>query len=411
MSLRRRLAQAVPPIARRDAKIADLRAQLREVTDRDRHVQDELERRVRTVSNQSRHIRTQEEREKELRTQLEQVRREAGLHPAVIDEYLARPSFRRNLITLRRTGGHLRALDPDAHHPLRQLPKKLRTYRLAASHGIATPTVYGSWTRPEEIDFDSLPDAVVIKSDGGAASRGVLPLRRIADGRFRTVDGRHTFTPQEVVEHFASLEQEGKVVRPYFAEELLTQPGRDELPDDVKVYAFYGEVQQVLLRRVTEHGVRGVSSRRYLAADGSDLGAVVDGFEVDETIPVPASLPRIVEVASHLSLAAGLPFVRVDVYDTEAGIVLGEITRTPGGLQRIRADHDETMGRAWEQAAYRLDLDLLAGRPAGVLHGGFPAESLYPERHVSRSARPGAWAPTVVECGTWCPAPAGEPEA
>ncbi len=122
----------------------------------------------------------------------------------------------------------------------------------------------------------------------------------------------------------------------------------------------------------------------------------------DTSIPVPARLPEMVRIAAHLSRAVGLPFCRVDLFDTDDGVVLGEVTRTPGGNERYLPEHDAAMGLAWERAAFRLDLDLLAGRPPGVLHGPVPVDNPYPPSHVSRSADPGPWEPVVRPCEEWC---------
>jgi hypothetical protein len=331
----------------------------------------------------------------------DRLRAEVERRIEVVD-YLSRPSFRRSLLTLRRTSVDLRAIDTELRHPLRQVPFKLRNYRFAASHGVPVPTVLRTWSRPEQITVEGLPEGFVIKSDGGAGSHGVLPLRRAGENRLETVDGERVLTADEVREHFVSRTADRRISGPFFAEELLRQPGGGPIPDDIKVYTAHGEVLQVLLRRVGRHGDLHSLARRYVTADGADLGDVLVGAPVDHDVPVPESLPRVVEIARHLSRAVGLPFVRVDLYDTDRGVVLGEVTRAPGGAQLVRPDHDEAMGRAWEAAAYRLDLDLLAGRPAGVLHGDHPAPNLYPAGHVSRSDEPGAWEPTVVSCDEWC---------
>lgn len=373
MSLRQRVARSLPPIAWRDAALAERRDQI-----------NELRRENDRLSGQLKKAR------RELRTKVD------------VDDYLARPSFRRQLVTLRRTTIDLRSLDPGLAHPLRHLPFKLRNYRLGQSHGFAVPEVLATWSRPEDIDVSGLPDTFVLKSDGGAGSHGVLPLRRTAADAWTTADGDRTLTAAEVTDHFVSRARDSRISGPYFAEEFLEQPGAGPIPDDIKVYATYGEVQQVLLRRVDRHGDLSQTRRRYLDAGGTDLGQVAVGERLDPSIPVPSALPEIVRLAEHLSRAVGVPFVRVDLYETPRGVVLGEVTRSPGGKQALRADHDEAMGLGWERAAYRLDLDLLAGRPPGVLHGPHPAPNHYPAGHRSQGDDPGLWQPLVVPCEQWC---------
>lgn len=387
MTLRTRLIAAIPPLVRRDEELARRRDRINELTRDSKR----LTSTVATLEAQSR------------KAQAERKKLQAEIDRRVkVADYLARPSFHRNLVTLRRTSTDLRGLDLDLAHPLRQLPFKLRNYRFAASHGVPVPTILRTWSRPEDIDLEGLPEAFVVKSDGGAGSHGVIPLRRGNGGGLVTLDGLRTFTLEEVREHFVSRAEERRISGPYFAEEVLRQPGGGPIPDDIKLYSAYGEVLQVLLKRVGRHGDLSSHTRRYVDARGTDLGEVLPGSSYDHAIPVPANLAEMVEISEHISSAVGLPFCRIDLYNTDQGIVLGEVTRAPGGKQHVRADHDEAMGLAWERAAYRLDLDLLSGRPPGLLHGERPTFNPYPEGHVSRSADPGAWEPRVVPCDDWC---------
>lgn len=204
--------------------------------------------------------------------------------------------------------------------------------------------------RPEDIDLEELPEAFVVKSDGGAASRGVLPLRRRDDDRFETIDAK-ILSAEDVRRQFQDLKDRKKVNHPYFAEELLVQPGGMAVPDDVKIYSFYGEVHEVILiRRATDQGLGGEQTHRYLSADATDLGDVMEDHPSDTSIQIPPSFSEMMEAASHLSKAVGVPFVRVDLFQTDRGVVFGELTRAPGGPQYRTDDHDREMGAAWERA-------------------------------------------------------------
>src|SRR5699024_2027400 len=116
------------------------------------------------------------------------------------------------------------------------------------------------WGTAAQIELSGLPDEFVLKSDGGAGGRGVLPLRRVGPDRYRltggstdgtgSTDGPPDLTGADVVEHYRT---ERRVEGPFFAEAMLARPGVDGLPDDIKIYACYGEVGQVLLRRMDVH--------------------------------------------------------------------------------------------------------------------------------------------------------------
>lgn len=307
-------------------------------------------------------------------------------------------SFALLLSELRRLSVVARREDPDFTHPIRHLPLKLHNYRLAMSHGIAVPDIFQVWATREEIELTGLPDKFVIKSDGGAGGHGVLPLVRSGADTFELADGTKTFTTEQVRQKLAR-----KSLRPpYFAEEFLDQPSGGAIPDDIKVYAFYGDVQMTLLRAVPEHAKLSKMRRRYLTADGQDMGDVMPGATVDAAIPIPRDYAAMVERAAHLSRAVGTAFVRVDFYQTEKGPVLGEITRAPGEPQLHAPSLDRAMGQAWDRARLRLETDIAHGRPYGRLYGDHPAPNPYPEQHWTHDPGHLAWAPREQPCSEWC---------
>lgn len=313
----------------------------------------------------------------------------------------APPSFRRNLIELRRTVETLRPLDRDGVHPVLQIPRKLRNYRLAASHGVAVPEILGVWPREEDIDLTSLPETFVLKSDLGAGGNGVFPLQRVGPDRYAVIGGEQELSTADLIERYRTRRSAGA---PFFAEAFLQQRvPTEDIPDDVKIYTAYGEVLMVMVRRMPVHANLDHARYRYTDAAGVDLGEdLVAGQRIDPGLPLPEPLGDFIGVAQHLSRALAVPFVRVDIYDTVTGPVLGELTRAPGGRQRYRRDHDVAMGRAWDEARWRLDLDVIAGRPLRNLHGLHPARNYYPEGHPSHAPGPGRWEVITADCATWC---------
>lgn len=359
--VRQRIKRLVPPIARRDEQIRELKRQLQRTT-RD----------------------SGQESEEEL---------------TALRASLERPSLQRSLDDLRRSVVSLRGVDPDQAHPLRQLPFKLRNYRLAASHGIAVPEIYAAWSTVDEIDLSGLPDEFVVKSDGGAGGHGVLPLRRDGEDRYTLVSTDRVMTSEDVRERLRGI---STLSGPYFAEELLRgAAGGTAIPEDVKLFAFYGEIGQVLLRQMPEHANLRKANYRFVDEHGEDLGDGVWDARLDRSIEPPTGLATMVDVAKHLSRAVGVPFVRVDLYETDRGVVLGEITRVPGGKPQYSAEHDAFMGQLYEDARWHLERDIVTGRPPGILHGLHEAPNPYPADHISQRPDPGTWAVRREPC-PWC---------
>lgn len=336
----RHLVRALPPVARRDAQIRALRRQ----------------------------VRTLEER---LAARPERV---VPAPPAPPPRYRPRvASWHTRVMEQQRVQATV-ARDARADtHPRHHLFLKLHNYEVARSHGVCTPQVLGVWPTPAEIDWASLPHSFVLKSNGGSTGRGVLPLQRTDDG-FELLDGTARYTPEDVVAHFAGARG---ARGPYFAETLL--PGSHErLPDDVKIYAFYGEVPLVLLRRMPVHADTSVARVRMVGPDGLDLGAVQRGRSYDTSLEVPEQLPLMTQIASALSLALPVPVVRVDLYASGGGVVLGELTPLPGDSATFTREWDEDLGDRYDRAEARLQLDLAAGRPFAVLRGSHDPDVTVP---------------------------------
>lgn len=329
----RRLFQTLPPVRRRDDRIGELAAQL---------AQREHALVLSRAKNQKARART------------------------------TRPSFLMTLERERRLAKIGQAIGSSA--PRHNVQSKLRAQEIAHSCGVATPNIYAKWPDVESIDLKSLPDEFVLKSIGGASARGVLPLRRTAGGH-EIISRDETITIDDIRNRFTELEESGDIGGPYFAEEFLHGTTGDAIPLDIKVYTFYGDIGQILLRRVGRHARKESVTSKYIDESGGDLGSVSLDRKIDPSIPTPQLLGDVVDAARTLSLATRLAFVRVDLYETRRGIVFGELTPRPGNPQRYQPRHDLRMGEMWEMAQARLDRDIAAGMPFAHDLGSEHAES------------------------------------
>lgn len=284
------------------------------------------------------------------------------------------PDFLGHLLLERRIGGHLTATPKSRPHPRRQLLRKLFNYKLAASHGVRVPKIFGSWSDPLSIDWDILPEQFVLKTNTGHSGASVWPLRRQGPG-FATVDNMKVFEINELRDIVASQAIGRRL--PIFVEEFLPSGSPNApLPDDVKVYCAYGRVLHVMLRRMPQHADTTVAQYRYVDESGHDLGKVTPARRVSHLVPVPKNLEEIVRVSQLLSIAVPLPFVRVDLYALPSEVLFGELTVNPGGMQRFRQEHSSWMATEWEQAEARLQTDLANGRPYAVVMGAHSVEHI-----------------------------------
>lgn len=328
----------IPPIAWRDARIAELRER----------------------------VRTQQARIDSLLAQVRATPPPAPRPKAGRTYRPAESSWHARVMEQQRVQRAVNAVPGSERHPRRNLFDKLHNYELARSLGVATPQVLGTWATAGQIEWDALPERFVLKSNGGSTGRGVLPLERRGPG-FSLVDGSGDYTHEDVVAHF----DQAKGVRPPFFAEALVDGSDAPLPDDVKIYAFYGEIAYVMLRRMPRHADLREARVRMFDPSGADLGTVKRSRTHDHELPAPPQLRLMVETAAALSLAVPLPYIRVDLYGVgEQGLVLGELTPLPGDSHAFTAEWDRRLGRMYDEAEARLQVDLTNGRPYRVLTGG-----------------------------------------
>jgi hypothetical protein len=281
------------------------------------------------------------------------------------DDPLVRPSFRAHSYARRRF--YTIAQENGVPASLNSMGK-LEVGRLLQSHGIDVPKVLDVWDTIDEIPWDDLPDRVVIKSAHGHNSNGVLPLRKDPDG-WRLVTRPDVETVDQLVARMRKPAERGVTAPPYFAEEFIgpLDPGGDLLPIEVKIYAFYGEVPLVLLRRVDRHWSATGMSFRVIDPSGHDLSQTYSKKTIDPTIEPPAQLQRAVEVGALVSRIARTSFMRTDIYISGDRVVVGEVSPSPGGGQWFGEDVDRQLGEAWERAEVRVWRDLMAAAPDAML--------------------------------------------
>lgn len=398
--LRRKIAQRVPAISWRDKKLRDLDGRLAKNQKKRAALSAELNAAKQELAAQKGDLNAvdaqlgalQQQRDSlEDSVKAERRRRRAPSFEALLSSYAAQ---------------HQAALQLSNRDlsPMAQIPFKLRNYSLAQSHGVTAPEIYGVWRSAREVDLSVVDaDRVVLKGDGGHSAQGVFPLERTADG-WRTVDGEIGFAGDLLPEDLQKTL--GKARSPFFAEQFLVSPSGWTIPEDVKLYCAYGEVLQIYVMRSSADSSmdRKTFSSRFFDASGAPLEEIRNGLNYDHSIDAPQHLPELVEAARHLSRAVGMPFMRVDMYSTAAGPVLGELTAVPSaGVQSYATRHDRAMGKAWVEAQARLEHDLMRGRPFGTLYGSHEYTWWYPEaRDKDNMHRPDNWHRRQASCGEWC---------
>lgn len=180
------------------------------------------------------------------------------------------------------------------------------------------PTL-GVWNKPEEIEWDTLPNRFVLKTTHGGGNAGVIICRDKA-----------RFDKNLAIEKLQSgLKQDiSKILRewPYknvprriIAEELIGH--NDEDLADYKFFCFDGDVKALFV--ATERSSGNVKFD-YFDSEFKHLDLVQSHPMSGRNLEKPASFEEMKRIAGALS--KGMPHVRVDLYDVDGKVYFGELT-------------------------------------------------------------------------------------
>jgi hypothetical protein len=264
-----------------------------------------------------------------------------------------------------------------APEPVLLIAPKLPAQRWAALNGVRVPRVLGRWPDPGAVEWDALPARFVLKADVGGGAVNVFPLARdtTAGGYTDLLTGEPT-TRAAVTDALWSRHHDSSR---YFAEELLVGRGGDAstVPDDIKVFCFYGEPVYLEARRGDQARAAAVTSprARFFTAEGTELTDVRPFMDPgDDVVARPEDVEGVVAAAAALSGAVRRPLVRLDFYETEHGVVFGELTMSPGHVPFLVPEWDLRLGTAYEQAYARLLRDVAAEGALHVVLGEDPGD-------------------------------------
>jgi hypothetical protein len=198
----------------------------------------------------------------------------------------------------------------------------VRQYVIDKGHGRILNDLYGVYDRAEDVPFDALPDAFVLKTTHASGWNIICRDRRALDvgearARLRRWLARSYY--------LAGREWSYKNIRPRIVcERYLENEGLGELID-YKWYCYGGrpEVMFVCCGRFKPEGVR------YDAfdMDWNQLHTCKGRPAAGLGWPRPPDFEAMREIARDL--CQGFPFIRVDLYSVQGRIYFGELTFYP----------------------------------------------------------------------------------
>ncbi len=180
----------------------------------------------------------------------------------------------------------------------------------------------GVWDRAEDIAFDVLPNQFVLKATHDSGRVIICKDKSKLDFEEAVKEMRASLN-----RNFYAVTREWpyKNVKPRIIAEQYMQDGNSGELKDYKFFCFNGVpiFFKIDFDRFIEHHAN------YYDMNGGLLPFGEKDFPPapDKKLSLPETLPQMIEIATKLS--QGIPFVRVDLYEINRRVYLGELTFYP----------------------------------------------------------------------------------
>lgn len=179
---------------------------------------------------------------------------------------------------------------------------------------------YGVWNRPEDVDFERLPNQFALKSNNGSGNHVICYDKTKLDKK-RAIEMMH----KAIKAGAFCVEPHYHNITPLIYAEELIDCGDGSLPVDYKFTCIGGEIMDIFV--ATDRA----TSTHYCTLDTNwnPLPYTKPSYLPKEIPARPKHLDKLIEVARIL--AADFDFVRVDLYEYKDRPFFSELTFFPWG--------------------------------------------------------------------------------
>lgn len=182
---------------------------------------------------------------------------------------------------------------------------------------------FGVWNSVEEIDWDKLPLKFVLKTTSGSGGNDVYLCKNKSTFDIEATKKKIANSLKRNTYWFGR-ERPYKKLKPRIMAEMLLEDSGADLRD-YKFFCFDGKVKcfKIDFNRFVKH------QANYYDVEGHLLpfGEVYCPPDFDKKLPLPQKLDEMVSIAEKIS--SNIPFLRVDLYETNDKIFFGEMTFYP----------------------------------------------------------------------------------
>lgn len=185
--------------------------------------------------------------------------------------------------------------------------------------------LYGVWENVNDIDFEALPDKFAIKSTWGWGDlQNILVKNKSALDLHKTKSLLSNWLMPWNNYYYQSFEWDSKDIPPRIIAEQLLEPECGEIID-YKFYCYNGICRHFLVcsdrKTKTKYTNYDMNMNCMKLSPNSHV--------TDQKFEKPPTFSTMLHIAEEL--AKPFPLVRVDFYDIDGRIYVGELTFSPGG--------------------------------------------------------------------------------
>lgn len=190
----------------------------------------------------------------------------------------------------------------------------------------------GAYDNVNDIDFDALPDRFVVKANEGWGANEVIIVqdkRKLNIDQLKAVVSTWLYPWSSYYYNNMCITDE-KPEKPLIVIEEFLEIGDNKYLDDYKFYCCNGKVKFSMI--VKERGSK-TQSRTFVDRDWNVIPVRRAGKFTSTAPEKPENLDKMYEIAE--TLCKDFPFVRIDFYNQDGQIYVGEMTFTPGLFLRF----------------------------------------------------------------------------
>jgi len=218
---------------------------------------------------------------------------------------------------------------------------KVRDYIIKNGFPEILNELYGVYESPEEINFESLPEKFVLKTNNGSATNIF-----VRDKRYLNIT-----SAKKKLNNWLKVDYGYKTATPHYsrikplilAEKYLVEGGDyNKSLTDYKIYCFNGKPMYIFVFSDRIANTHEYSKMIYDTNWEPHPEFINKGLTIAEIKQKPKSLDKMLIIAEKLSKP--FPFVRVDFYEIDDNPVFSELTFTPGHNSAASATFLRTMG-------------------------------------------------------------------